>query len=132
MSYAPSTFAQPFKAPTQRHAPKPTSGRIAPIGYTKVQPHTTDSVEEPGLEIADDEAGPSNHKNVQEAASAARQAISEKSFYAPKPKSKAEKIVIGEKSSRQRTTEWGGARHDPKAEGAVVMQRPKEADAAKR
>ena len=76
-------------------------------------------------------AGPSHIKAHKELFANTRAAISEKSFYAPQPK-RAEKIVIGEKSNKQRTTEWGGALHDPKAEGAVVMKRPSEEQIQKR
>jgi DNA repair and recombination protein RAD54B len=41
-------------------------------------------------------------------------------------KTGGEKIFIGEKSSKDRKA-WGGALHDPKAEGAVVMKRPPKA-----
>lgn len=37
----------------------------------------------------------------------------------------ADKIVIGEKANKERS-QWGGAVHDPRAEGAVVMPRPPE------
>jgi hypothetical protein len=40
-------------------------------------------------------------------------------------KPKGDKIVIGEKSAANRR-KWGGAKFDPEAEGAVVMQRPPE------
>ena len=64
---------------------------------------------------------------------AASKEISVASFYgAPKlAKPTAERIVIGEKSNKQRL-EWGGALHNPKAEGAVVMQRPDEQEAKRR
>ena len=78
-----------------------------------------------------DTAGPSTLKLHKEAAANIRAAISEKSFYKPQPK-KAEKIVIGEKSNKQRVNEWGGALHDPNAEGAVVMKRPSEEQIKKR
>lgn len=55
-------------------------------------------------------------------------AVAANSFYGPK---KAEKIVIGEKSNKQRL-EWGGSMFNPKEEGAVVMQRPTDEEAKKR
>lgn len=51
-------------------------------------------------------------------------AVGAASFYA-KPKAPTKKIVIGEKNSKEREA-WGGALHDPSAEGAVVMPRPRE------
>lgn len=37
----------------------------------------------------------------------------------------ASKIILGEKANKDRSS-WGGAVHDPHAEGAVVMPRPPE------
>jgi DNA repair and recombination protein RAD54B len=51
-------------------------------------------------------------------------------FYAAS-KPKVDRIVIGEKSRKKRL-EWGGALHDPRAEGAVLMERPDDAQAKKR
>jgi DNA repair and recombination protein RAD54B len=50
-------------------------------------------------------------------------AVGAASFYAKPPKAPTKKIVIGEKNSKEREA-WGGALHDPNAEGAVVMPRP--------
>lgn len=55
-------------------------------------------------------------------------AVAAGSFYGAAP---AKKIVIGERSSKQREM-WGGALHDPNAEGAVVMERPPTAEGTKR
>ena len=122
LGYAPSTYAKPFKPPTQTAAPKPVGGyipaRIAPT------PSDADSDQE------ESRAGPSRLGNLAGASPAGYKAISANNFYgAPKPK--AEKIVLGERS-RKRRMEWGGALHNPKTEGAVVMQRPSEEEASKR
>lgn len=52
------------------------------------------------------------------------------SFYAP-PTTAGRKIILGEKNSAQRE-KWGGALHNPDVVGAVVMDRPSEAEAEKR
>ena len=56
------------------------------------------------------------------AASATGKTIAQSSFYAA-PKQTPDRIFQGEKSNKDRLM-WGGALHDPKAEGAIVMQRP--------
>lgn len=57
-------------------------------------------------------------------------AIPSSTFYGT-PKPAAKKIVIGEKSSKEREA-WGGALHDPHAAGALVMQRPTDNEAKRR
>lgn len=59
------------------------------------------------------------------------QPVPAQSFYAAPPKKIASKVVIGGGSAKDRD-QWGGAVFDPKAEGALVMQRPPEAEAKKR
>lgn len=55
--------------------------------------------------------------------SAIGKTVKQSSFYAA-PKPKRERIVLGAKSNKERL-EWGGALHNPYAEGALVMPRPK-------
>ena len=55
--------------------------------------------------------------------------VTQDNFYAPKPKT--DKIVIGEKSRKDRQA-WGGSLHDPKAEAAIVMDRVSDDSAAKK
>lgn len=58
--------------------------------------------------------------------------VASTSFYAaPPPKKIASKIVIGEKSAKDREA-WGGAVFNPEAKDAVVMQRPSKEEAKKR
>ncbi|WVN85841.1 uncharacterized protein L203_100993 [Cryptococcus depauperatus CBS 7841] len=57
---------------------------------------------------------------------AAQRAVAATSFYSNQsPKPKVERIVLGEKSNKERL-EWGGALFNPHAPGAVVMPRPSE------
>lgn len=118
VSYTPSTYKAPFKAPARVK-------NVAPAIPSRVIASSSrpDSDDELFVDPDNAVAGPSGHKAIKQAAAVARQAISETNFYAA-PKKKSQRIVIGEKSNKQRTTEWDGAIHDPKAEGAVVMQRP--------
>jgi DNA repair and recombination protein RAD54B len=122
VGYAPSTYAKPFKPPTQTGTPKPVGGYIP----ARIVPTPSDA-------DSDDErpqAGPSRSVVAAVASPAGYKAISASNFYgAPKPK--ADKIVLGEKS-RKRRMEYGGALHDPKAEGAIVMQRPSAKEAKQR
>lgn len=60
----------------------------------------------------------------------AYQPVAAKSFYAA-PVKKASKIIIGEKSSKDREG-WGGAVFNPDEKDAVVMKRPSEEEAKKR
>lgn len=122
VGYAPSTYAKPFKPPTQTSTPRPVGGYIP----ARVAPTPADA------ESDDDapRAGPSRLGVPVTASSVGYKAISATNFYgAPKPK--VDKIVIGEKS-RKRRMEWGGALHDPNAKGAVVMQRPSANEAKQR
>lgn len=74
-------------------------------------------------------AGPSR---VTEITAKSIQPVPQKSFYAPPAAKKtASKVVIGEKSAKQREA-WGGAVFNPEEEGAVVMQRPPKEVAIKR
>ena len=125
VTYTPSTFKAPFKAPAQVANPAPSS--ISRIIASSSRNGVDDDL---GIDPQNPVPGPSGIKAIKEAVATARQSISEKDFYAPKKK--AQKIVIGEKSNKQRTTEWNGALHDPNAEGAVVMQRPPQAWADKK
>ncbi|WWC86136.1 uncharacterized protein L201_001007 [Kwoniella dendrophila CBS 6074] len=109
-AYRATTFAKPFKAPTQTHAARPVAGYIpgrTTSGGTTVAPAGIPLSSRPTTPVV--------------------KAVSAKSFYgAPSViKPKAHKIVIGEKSSKERL-EWGGALFNPNAEGAVVMPRPPE------
>lgn len=125
MGYAPSTYAKPFKAPTQTHAARPVGGYIpATGGYTKLPKQaSSDGIEE---EVSVVRAEPSSSFRPP---LAERKEIPPDRFYAAKPK--GDRIVIGEKSKKRRM-EWDGALHDPKAEGTVVMQRPEPAEAKRR
>jgi DNA repair and recombination protein RAD54B len=78
----------------------------------------------------DTESGPSRAGSSSRTTDTGRREIPADRFYAAS-KPKADRIVIGEKSRKKRL-EWGGALHDPKAEGAVIMERPDEAQARKR
>ena len=114
-AYVPSTYAKPFKAPVQTHKARPQGGYIpAKPKEEHLEPNTpapdpsrTGSTEKTGV-----------------------RGISETYFYGGS-KPKAEKIVIGEKSNKQRLG-WGGALHNPNEVGAVVMDRPPESEAKKR
>nr|XP_019014878.1 uncharacterized protein I206_00965 [Kwoniella pini CBS 10737]OCF53659.1 hypothetical protein I206_00965 [Kwoniella pini CBS 10737] len=112
-AYRPATFAKPFKAPTQTHAPKPVAGYIP--GRTSSE-GLTSAPEGVPLSYKPDPVTPLSKP------------IPAKSFYAPsatKSSAKGSKIVLGEKSSKERL-QWGGALHNPHAEGAIVMPRPPE------
>lgn len=121
IAYAPSTYVKAFRPPTQAHAPRPIGGPIKATPNAGV-PGRAISVEDTPT------AGPSRKNDI--SSTTGYKTIRAESFYGstkPKPKN----IVIGEKSNKQRM-EWGGALHDPKAEGAVVMKRPDEKAAKKR
>lgn len=124
----PKAFAKPFKPPTAHRLPRPTGGYIPPTSTRPPPlPQAEESDDEPlpigGTPGPSRLAGPSAPYKAPTI-----KPISATSFYAPKAKAPApagEKIVLGEKSSKDRLA-WGGALHDPHAEGAVVMTRPKE------
>nr|XP_018999813.1 DNA repair and recombination protein RAD54B [Kwoniella mangroviensis CBS 8507]OCF63274.1 DNA repair and recombination protein RAD54B [Kwoniella mangroviensis CBS 8507] len=108
-AYRATTFTKPFKAPTQTHAAKPVAGyipgRTASGGLTAAPPGIPLS-QKPEMPIS--------------------KPIAAQSFYGPSViKPKGNRIVLGEKSSKERM-EWGGALFNPNAEGAVVMPRPPE------
>ncbi|WRT64040.1 uncharacterized protein IL334_000967 [Kwoniella shivajii] len=109
-SYRAATFAKPFKAPTQTHAPRPVAGYIP--GRT-ASGGSTPAPE--GIPLSFKPETPISRP------------IPAKSFYGPsstiKKTEPKEKIVIGEKSRKERL-EWGGALFNPNADGAVVMPRP--------
>ena len=122
VGYAPSTYAKPFKPPTQTGTPRPVGGYIP----ARIVPTPADA----DLDDKRLQAGPSRSVAPVLASPAGYKAISASNFYgAPKPN--GEKIVIGEKSKKRRM-ENGGALHNPKAEGAVVMQRPSTKEAKQR
>ncbi|WVQ97167.1 hypothetical protein IAU59_004277 [Kwoniella sp. CBS 9459] len=116
-AYRATTFAKPFKAPTPTHKAKPVAG------YIPARTTSNEAAAESPL------AGPSriplsaNSKTPPPLFKP--KAIPADKFYAAPPKKTGNKIVIGEKNSKERL-QWGGALHDPKAEGAVVMKRPPE------
>lgn len=108
-AYSPSTFSKPFKTP------KTVGPRRAVGGYIPAKPEY--------------EAGPSRLSSPgltsmpeRNSSFSIGKTVAQSSFYAPSIVKK-ENIVLGEKSSKERL-EWGGALHNPKAEGAVVMPRP--------
>ncbi|EIW72633.1 hypothetical protein TREMEDRAFT_36825 [Tremella mesenterica DSM 1558] len=105
----PATMTSHFKAPLQFKVPRPK---------TEYLPARTNSGIDSPLAVA----GPSrSHTAVPSTTVPVGKTVSAASFYASKPK--VEKIVIGEKSNKERLA-WGGALHDPGAPGAVVMPRP--------
>ncbi|WVQ71035.1 hypothetical protein IAR50_000560 [Cryptococcus sp. DSM 104548] len=109
-SYSPAAFAKPFRPPTQKSVTTPMRPFKPPTSSVAV--HTPI-------------AGPSTTSALPTPA-AAQKAVAAASFYGkPTPKAKVERIVIGEKSNKERL-EWGGALYNPKAPGAVVMPRPTE------
>jgi len=114
--YVPSTYAKPFRAPTITHPARKAAGYIPPTSATKsVAAPNQDN--DPIPIVGSSRSTPSGN-------SKGYRTVQANSFYGAKQS--GEKIVIGEKSNRLRK-EWGGALHDPKAEDAVVMQRPPQA-----
>ncbi|TYJ57577.1 hypothetical protein B9479_001659 [Cryptococcus floricola] len=111
-SYSPATFAKPFRPPTQKAAASPMQPFKPPTSVTSHTPV----------------AGPSATSALPTAA-AAQKAVAAASFYgSTTPKPRVERIVIGEKSNKERL-EWGGALYNPKTPGAIVMPRPTEKEA---
>ena len=106
-AYVPSTFVKRFKAPKVMKPPQVTGGYIP---KTEIL-----AIDDPPV------AGPSKML-YGPAPSATGKTIAQSSFYAA-PKQTPDRIFQGEKSNKDRLM-WGGALHDPKAEGAIVMQRP--------
>lgn len=105
---------RPFKTPSIVGKPLLTPARVP----SPASASTTTLVSDPN---ADAEASSS---------STGVAAVGAASFYA-KPKPPAKKIVVGEKSRREREA-WGGALHDPFAPDAVVLPRPSETEAKRR
>lgn len=97
-------YAKAFKTPTQVSKPRPSAGYIHARG-------------EDGEPVAGPSAPPG--------AVVGQLKSGDLGMYrmGAMPKPGGEKIVIGEKSNKDRNS-WGGAIFDPNAEGAVVMQRP--------
>lgn len=108
MAYSPSTFVRPFKPPKTVWKPKPETGHI-PARQTDAGPSRTSSPAPTAIAERSD-------------SSAIGKIVAQKSFYAT-PKPKKDRIVIGEKSNKDRL-EWGGALHNPNAKKALVMRRP--------
>lgn len=82
------------------------------------------------MEIIENEHGQSpissSSKRSIPTPAAAQRAVAASSFYTKQsPKPFNERIVLGEKSNKERL-QWGGALFNPHAEGAVVMPRPGE------
>ncbi|ORY20670.1 SNF2 family N-terminal domain-domain-containing protein, partial [Naematelia encephala] len=101
--YRPPTFVKAFKAPSQTHAPH--SYAKDPVEDVLLRPTHIDrrtTTRDPGSSVG--------------------RTVAQSSFYAPKVKP----IVIGETRTEEQRQKWGGALHDPEAEGAVIMQRPPE------
>ncbi|AFR93921.2 DNA repair and recombination protein RAD54B [Cryptococcus neoformans C23] len=108
--YRPSSFAKPFRPPIQKANPI--------------------STKPPTMEIIENEHGQSpissSSKRSIPTPAAAQRAVAASSFYTKQsPKPFNERIVLGEKSNKERL-QWGGALFNPHAEGAVVMPRPGE------
>ncbi|WWD18049.1 hypothetical protein CI109_102496 [Kwoniella shandongensis] len=113
--YQPSTFAKPFRPPTQTHEPRRLGGYI---------PARSVDDEDDGNALAGPSRLPSNPINKPFTPVVPQKAVAAASFYSkPSPKPKVERIVLGEKSNKERL-QWGGALHNPHAPGAVVMKRP--------
>lgn len=122
--YLASTYAKPFRAPLQLSKPRPVGGYIP----ASTNLHTPLRVSTSDTPTRAPSACPSRNPSFEiGSAAAAGKAVSQSSFYA-QPKQPLQRVFIGEKSSKARDA-WGGARHDPNAEGAVVMPRPTDAQA---
>ncbi|KAK8865771.1 hypothetical protein IAR55_000918 [Kwoniella newhampshirensis] len=114
-AYRPTAFAKPFKAPTQTHDPR----RLA--GYIPAKKLETEEDETPLAGSSRQSSIPFNKPFIPVVAP---RAVAAASFYSkPSAKPKGEKIVLGEKSNKERL-QWGGALHNPYAPDAVVMKRP--------
>ena len=118
----PKDFAKPFNPPTAHRPPKAMGGYIPPGSkpISMGEEDDDDPIPVGGTPGPSRIAAPFKPPGTK--------AIPASSFYATKAQAGpagGEKIVIGEKSNKDRLA-WGGALHDPQAEGAVVMTRPKE------
>ncbi|OCF41407.1 hypothetical protein I317_04798 [Kwoniella heveanensis CBS 569] len=116
-AYRATTFAKPFKAPTPTHKAKPVAGYIPA--------RTTSNKATLNSPLAGPSRVPLSSTSKTPPPLFKPKAIPADKFYAATPKKPGNKIILGEKNSKERM-QWGGALHDPKAEGAVVMKRPPE------
>ncbi|KIR36992.1 hypothetical protein I352_00304 [Cryptococcus deuterogattii MMRL2647] len=129
-----------FKASTSiLNRPKviPTikSSGYRPVSFTKafrppIQKEKLSSTKPSTLETVENEHRQSPISSLPKRSipppAAAQRAVAASSFYTKQPsKPYSERIVLGEKSNKERL-EWGGALFNPHAEGAVVMPRPAE------
>ncbi|KIR56280.1 DNA repair and recombination protein RAD54B [Cryptococcus gattii Ru294] len=108
--YRPASFTKAFRPPIQKE--KFTSTKLSTI------------------EAVEDEHRQSPISSLPKRSiptpAAAQRAVAASSFYTKQSsKPYSERIVLGEKSNKERL-EWGGALFNPHAEGAVVMPRPAE------
>ncbi|WVR05791.1 hypothetical protein IAU60_002816 [Kwoniella sp. DSM 27419] len=113
--YRPNTFTKPFKAPTPTHKAK------AVAGYIPARAARSAPVETP---VAGPSRIPLSHRTTTPPPLLFKpKPIPAAQFYGAPTKTTANRIIIGEKNSKERQ-QWGGALHDPAAAGAVVMERP--------
>ena len=131
-----SCLNNPANAPMQYSAPGPSrtavSTKVATARSTPFKGFKAPTMVSRPVGLATPVSRPASPavKPSDGAPSSSKGPIDAASFYA-KPKPAPKKIVIGEKSSKEREA-WGGALHDPNAEGAVVMPRPSELDAKRK
>jgi hypothetical protein len=110
---ASRNFAKSFKTPTVISKPKES---------TYIHPREIVDVD------MDDSPGPATPFPVVKPMRSGDMAISRFAYNNPvstTPKPEAAKIHVGVKANEDRSN-WGGAVHNPHAEGAVVMPRPPE------
>nr|KIR87253.1 DNA repair and recombination protein RAD54B [Cryptococcus tetragattii IND107] len=108
--YRPASFTKAFRPPIQKEK------------LTSTKPSTIEAVEDEHRQSPIS----SLPKRSIPTPAAAQRAVAASSFYTKQSsKPYSERIVLGEKSNKERL-EWGGALFNPHAEGAVVMPRPAE------
>lgn len=108
--YRPASFTKAFRPPIQKEK------------LTSTKPSTIEAVEDEHRQSPTS----SLPKRSIPTPAAAQRAVAASSFYTKQSsKPYSERIVLGEKSNKERL-EWGGALFNPHAEGAVVMPRPAE------
>jgi DNA repair and recombination protein RAD54B len=114
---------KPFKAPTANgRGTTPLATRITPLNAPLHRPFTPVTPR-----VGPSSAGPSTPSAAFATAADNAPPQSAKSFYG-QPAKPAKKIFIGDKNNKEREA-WGGALHDPKAPGALVLPRPSESEA---
>ncbi|BEJ00714.1 hypothetical protein CcaverHIS631_0505710 [Cutaneotrichosporon cavernicola] len=119
----PGGTPKPFKAlMVNGRGPTPVAARANPLNrpFTPVTPTAGPS----RAARTPSSATPSSHFA---AAADTAPPQSAQSFYG-QPANPAKKIFIGDRNNKQREA-WGGALHDPRAPGALVLPRPPESEA---